>query len=147
VEYFENLLTSIISRIVEEDSESGHPDGKKKSKGQLSLQKARSIINEDVSETLLVQGFDIIFKELNRYIHIMCELYQGVDWTSYVRFRTNMLDKDDRERNLEERTGRRPVCLLDEPEEARPVEQDQKQQDESALSDEKKKELLEQKQK
>jgi hypothetical protein len=88
VEYFENLLTSIISRIMEDNPESSHSEPGKKKKNQLVLQKARSVINEDVSETLLVQGFDIIFKELNRYICIMNEYFEGVDWTTYVKHRS-----------------------------------------------------------
>ena len=60
-----------------------------KSKG-LSLAKAKSIINEDVSETLLIQGFDIIFKELNRYINIMSSHFTGIDWTTYVRSRNSL---------------------------------------------------------
>jgi hypothetical protein len=61
LEYFENLLISIIARII--DVSYGENASEKKKKNQLSLQKAKSVINEDVSETLLVQGFDIIFKE------------------------------------------------------------------------------------
>lgn len=63
------------------------PSAKKK-KNQLSLQKAKSVINEDVSETLLAQGFDIIFKELNRYVRIMNNLFRGIDWSTYVKSRT-----------------------------------------------------------
>ena len=47
------------------------------------------MINEDVSETLLVQGFDIIFKEFNRYVRIMSKLFKGIDWATYVKSRTN----------------------------------------------------------
>ena len=52
------------------------------------MRKAKSVINEDVSETLLVQGFDIIFKELNRYVKIMNNLFRGIDWSTYVKSRT-----------------------------------------------------------
>ena len=47
------------------------------------------MINEDVSETLLGQGFDIIFKEFNRYVKIMSKLFKGIDWATYVKSRTN----------------------------------------------------------
>ena len=53
------------------------------------MQKAKSVIDEDVSETLLVQGFDIIFKELNRYVKIMSNLFRGIDWSTYVKSRTS----------------------------------------------------------
>ena len=87
IEYFENLLVSIIARIVDPSSLEPEPSAKKK-KNQLSLRKAKSVINEDVSETLLVQGFDIIFKELNRYVKIMNNLFRGIDWSTYVKSRT-----------------------------------------------------------
>ena len=55
IEYFENLLISIIARIVDPSSLEPEASGSgKKKKNQLSLQKAKSVINEDVSETLLV---------------------------------------------------------------------------------------------
>jgi hypothetical protein len=88
IEYFENLLISIIARIVDPSSLEPEPSAKKKKK-ELSLQKAKSVINEDVSETLLVQGFDIIFKELNRYVRIMSHLFRGIDWSTYVKSRTS----------------------------------------------------------
>jgi len=85
IESFENLLNSIIARIIDVSHESA---SEKKKKNQLSLQKAKSVINEDVSETLLVQGFDIIFKEFNRYIKIMNMQFKGIDWSTYVKSRT-----------------------------------------------------------
>lgn len=85
IESFENLLNSIIARIIDVSHESA---SEKKKKNQLSLQKAKSVINEDVSETLLVQGFDIIFKEFNRYIKIMNKQFKGIDWSTYVKSRT-----------------------------------------------------------
>ena len=87
IEYFEHLLISIIARIVDATAQDSEPTQKKKN--QLSLQKAKSVINEDVSETLLVQGFDIIFKEFNRYVKIMSKLFKGIDWATYVKSRTN----------------------------------------------------------
>lgn len=50
------------------------------------LQKARSLVNEDVSEALLGQAFEIMFKEFERYIGIMLG-FDGVDWSTYVRKR------------------------------------------------------------
>lgn len=88
IEYFENLMVSIIARIVDPTTLDPEPQPKKKS-NSLSLQKAKSILNENVSETLLVQGFDIIFKEFNRYIKIMNTHFKGIDWTTYVKSRTS----------------------------------------------------------
>lgn len=47
------------------------------------------MIQDDVSETLLGQVFDIIFKEFNRYVRIMSTLFKGIDWATYVKSRTN----------------------------------------------------------
>jgi hypothetical protein len=81
-------MVSIIARIVDPTTLDPEPQPKKKS-NSLSLQKAKSILNENVSETLLVQGFDIIFKEFNRYIKIMNTHFKGIDWTTYVKSRTS----------------------------------------------------------
>ena len=51
------------------------------------------MINEDVSETLLAHGLDIIFKEISRYVKIMTN-FKGIDWASYVKTRTS----EDKER-------------------------------------------------
>jgi len=84
LDFFENLLTSIMARIVEDNSTSVQDNSKKK-KNQLSLLKAKSVINEDASETLLIQGFDIIFKEFQRFIKITSDHVSGIDWATYVK--------------------------------------------------------------
>lgn len=91
LEFFENLLISILARIVDPSPYEADHHAKKK-KNQLSLQKAKSVINEDVSETLLAQGYDIIFKELNRYVKIMNQMFRGIDWATYVKSRTSKED-------------------------------------------------------
>lgn len=50
------------------------------------LQKAKSLIDDDVSEVLLGQAFEIMFKEFERYIGIMLG-FDGIDWSTYVRKR------------------------------------------------------------
>lgn len=57
----------------------------KKKKNQLSLQKAKSVINEDTSELLLAHGYDIIFKELDRYVNMMNTIFTGIDWATYTK--------------------------------------------------------------
>lgn len=52
------------------------------------LQKAKSVIDENASEKLLGQAFDIIFKEFERYMGIM-RRYKGADWSVYVRKRNH----------------------------------------------------------
>lgn len=95
-----------------------------------------------MSETLLVQGFDIIFKELNRYIKIMNGLFQGIDWATYVKSRTQT-----------EAQSKKKEALLDEPEElaasgiASPESKENTEGSREELSEEKLKLLAEEKQK
>jgi hypothetical protein len=51
-----------------------------------TLEKAQSRIDENVSERLIGQSFEVIFKEFERYIKIM-KGFKGVDWTVYVKMR------------------------------------------------------------
>ena len=45
-----------------------------------------------MSETLLAQGYDIIFKELDRYVRVMNFMFRGIDWATYVKSRTSKED-------------------------------------------------------
>jgi hypothetical protein len=40
-------------------------------------------IDENDTESLLMQSFDIIFRELNNYIHY-ASTYRGIDWNTYL---------------------------------------------------------------
>jgi hypothetical protein len=76
-------------------------------------------MNEDVSEKLLVQGFDIIFKELNRYIKIMNNIFKGIDWSSYVKSRTS----DDANKSMYGESQAH-VPLLDDDQEEEKIDKD-----------------------
>ena len=52
IEYFENLMISILARIIDPSSQKEEQQQIKKMKNQLSLQRAQSVLNEHVSETL-----------------------------------------------------------------------------------------------
>jgi len=58
------------------------------------LEKAQSRIDENVSERLIGQAFEVIFREFERYIKIM-KSYKGVDWTVYVKMRNKARSGDD----------------------------------------------------
>ena len=75
------------------------------------------MIDENVSERLIGQAFEVMFKEFERYIKIM-KMFKGVDWTIYVKMRNkerksgeakkeyfdeNLLDEDDVEEKKEEK--------------------------------------------
>lgn len=71
------------------------------------LEKAQSVVDENVSETLISSAITIIFKEFERYIKII-KMSKGVEWTFYVKMR-----------NLERMVGEKnkndlDVLLLDE---------------------------------
>lgn len=76
-------------------------------------------MNEDVSEKLLVQGFDIIFKELNRYIKIMNNIFKGIDWSSYVKSRTS----DDANKSMYGESQAH-IPLLDDDQEEEKIDKD-----------------------
>lgn len=80
IETFEQIFLSSLSRIVEVDSE----DDRKLVKGSSGpgLLKAKSIINANVSEMLMSQAFNVIFKEINNCNKSLSE-YKGVDWSFY----------------------------------------------------------------
>lgn len=93
LELFEQLFLAVAGRIVEPDF-GGALKLKSTGSGALpQLQKAKSVVDENVSEKLLGQAFEVIFKEFERYINIMSG-FQGVDWSVYVRMR-NQERKDE----------------------------------------------------
>merc|ERR1711907_148005 len=66
------------------------------------LMKAKSVLDENDSETLLGQAFEVIFKEFERYIQMM-NSFKGIDWGVYVRMR-----------NQERKSGDTPKVLANE---------------------------------
>lgn len=50
------------------------------------------MINEDTSELLLAHGYDIIFKELDRYVNMMNTIFTGIDWATYTKQKTSRED-------------------------------------------------------
>jgi len=53
-----------------------------------------------MSEVLLAQAFEIIFKELERYLKMMSK-FKGVDWSVYVQMRNQERKKGDAPKKLE----------------------------------------------
>jgi hypothetical protein len=84
-----------------------------------SLEKAVSVIDENVSEHLIAQAFEVIFKEFDRYINIM-KMFKGVDWTIYVKMRNKERKSGEAKKDYDEEN------LLDEEDlvaEAKPEEE------------------------
>lgn len=59
ISLFENIFFSVLGRLIKQDEQ---PQIKLKT--PLSMERATSIIDENATENLLLQGFDIIFREL-----------------------------------------------------------------------------------
>ena len=112
LELFEHLFLAVASRIVEPDF-SGAP-GLKSSGGAAvpQLQKAKSVIDENASETLLGQAFEVIFREIERYLRIISG-FKGVDWGMYVRMR----NKERKDEATPQELVNQEDPLLDEDEE------------------------------
>jgi len=55
-----------------------------------TLTKAQSMVDENVSEYLIAQSFEVIFTELNRYITSVKSL-RGLDWSAFTKIRSEML--------------------------------------------------------
>lgn len=86
---FENLFINVVSRIVENDV------GDKvslKSKGTSvpQFERAKSVIDTVASENLLGSAFEVLFKELDRYVNLMSS-FEGVDWATFVQARNKEL--------------------------------------------------------
>lgn len=81
---------------------------KQKGTSVPTLEKAQSVIDENVSEHLIAQAIEVMFKEFERYIKIM-NMFKGVDWTIYVKMRNKAGDQANDE-----------VDLLDEEDEEEP---------------------------
>ena len=90
---------------------------KQKGTSVPSLEKAISVIDENVSEHLISQAFEVIFKEVERYIKIM-KMFKGIDWTIYVKMRNKERKAGDAKKDYEEEN------LLDEEEPEAPKEEE-----------------------
>lgn len=93
LETFEDLFSYILKRFVKSSTGS-----RLKLKETLSLEKAHSVVDEDSSEVLFKEVFDVIFFEINKYIKSQIEFY-AMDWNAYLTIRSdeNYMRKDDKE--------------------------------------------------
>lgn len=139
VELFEQLFLAVAGRIVEPDFGGAlklkSPSG---AAGAPSLQKAKSVIDENASEVLLGQAFEVIFREIERYIKIISN-FKGVDWSVYVRKR-NQERKDNAE---PEELENEDDLLLDEVEAEDDKEEDKEEDKEANEEEEKSGEVTE----
>ena len=86
-----------------------------------NLEKAVSVIDENVSEHLISQAFKVIFQEFERYIKIM-KMFKGVDWSIYVKMRNKERKGGESKKDWEDEN------LLDEEDEP-PKEEEKKEEE------------------
>ena len=94
-----------------------------------TLEKAQSVIDENVSEHLIAQAFEVMFKEFERYIKIM-KNFKGVDWTIYVKMRNKERKNNDSKKEFddEDLLDEEDVPKEEEKEPAKPEEEEKKEQ-------------------
>ena len=79
---FEKLFTNLVSRIV--DSDLGTQMQLKKTGTAIPmLERSKSIISTNISESLIGDSFHILFKELNRYF-IQFRSFRGINYQAFV---------------------------------------------------------------
>ena len=84
-----------------------------------------------MSERLIGQAFEVIFREFERYIKIM-KGFKGVDWTVYVKMRNKERKGGDAKKDWDDEK------LFDEEEEV--AEEKSKEEEEKKEAEEEKKE-------
>ncbi len=47
------------------------------------LNRAKSVVNQNKSDLLIGEMFEVVFYELTRYLNIL-QIQKGVDWTIYA---------------------------------------------------------------
>ena len=88
------LFTLITARIVQSDFGEDLNINKKKESGLTTMVRAKSIVDENASELLLGQAFDVIFREIKRYATIL-DAFEGIDWEAYARQRNEDRKQSD----------------------------------------------------
>ena len=63
---FEHIMHSVIGRLIKQDDRAQNKETT--SKNELKLEKKLSQVDPNATEGLLNQGFEIIFKEMARYL-------------------------------------------------------------------------------
>jgi len=78
---FENLFLNVVSRIVSNDL-GDKVNVKVKGTAIPQIERAKSIVDSNTSEHFLGSAFEVLFKELDRYVAIM-GMFEGIDWATY----------------------------------------------------------------
>ena len=122
IDVFEQVFLLTVGRIIKPDTGTLM---KLKQRGTSipTLEKAQSVIDENVSEHLIAQAFEVIFKEFERYIKIM-KNFKGIDWNIYVKMRNKERKNGDAKKDYDDEN------LLDEEEEEEPANKEEEEKKE-----------------
>lgn len=118
VDLFEQVFLLTVGRIIKPDT-GGLMKLKQRGTSVPTLEKAQSVLDENVSELLIEQAFRVMFQEFERYIKIM-KRFKGVDWTIYVKMRNKERKNNDKKDYDDE-------SLLDEMEELLPTDAEEEE--------------------
>ena len=127
------LLT--VGRIIQPDT-GAHMKLKQRGTTVPTLQKAQSVLDENVSELLIEQAFRVMFQEFERYNKIM-KNFKGIDWTIYVKMRNKERKNNERKKDYDEESlldEIDEIVAAGEPEE--PIVEEPKEAEESSLAEE-----------
>lgn len=58
---------------------------------QVQLNRAKSVVNQNKSDLLIGEMFEVVFHELTRYLNIL-QIQKSVDWTIYAQKRSGFSD-------------------------------------------------------
>jgi hypothetical protein len=103
---FEMLFTLVTGRISQGSFGDDLVINKSRGYAMTKLAKAKSAVDENVSEQLLGQAFEIIFAELDRYANLL-DAFDGLDWEAFARQRN-----EDR-RTAEDEDKFKPIWLTE----------------------------------
>jgi hypothetical protein len=81
LDLFETLFLNVVSRIV--DSDQTQLKLKEKGTSIPLIERSKSLLQTSVSETLLGDGMQVIFSELNRYTSSL-KSFKGIDYQTFV---------------------------------------------------------------
>jgi len=127
VDVFEQVFLLTVGRIIKPDT-GALMKLKQRGTSVPTLEKAQSVIDENVSEHLIAQAFEVMFKEFERYIKIM-KNFKGVDWTIYVKMRNKERKNNDSKKEFddEDLLDEEDVPKEEEKEPAKPEEEEKKE--------------------
>ena len=122
IDLFEQVFLLTVGRIIKPDT-GALMKLKQRGTSVPTLEKAQSVLDENVSEHLIGQAFEVMFKEFERYIRIM-KMFKGVDWAVYVKMRNKERKGGESKKEYEEER------LLDEEEEEGDKKEEEKKEEE-----------------